>query len=94
MEMKVVIGHRADLGGTDRFHQALERSRPDCVGEKIPGGASEGTILVELGGGQVHCIGQRPEETNLIFFYRSVHRRTGSGGVAPSQGFDRSLGRC
>ena len=70
----------------------MEWSRPDRIGEKVPGGSGQGAVLLELSSSEVHRVGQCGEESHLVLLYRGVNRRSGGGGISPAQRFDRPLG--
>jgi hypothetical protein len=93
MEMKVVVGQRDDLSGTNRLHQALQGPRPDGIGQKVPSGARQRPIRLELGRCQVNRVRQGGKKAHLILLDRGIDSRSRRRGVSPAEGFDGPLGR-
>ena len=89
--MQVIVRH--ELAGAERIDQALKRPRANRVGEKVPRGSTEPTILVELGGGQVHGVGKGRKQTARVLLDRDVDCRPGSDRIALAQCFDRPFRR-
>lgn len=73
--------------------QALKRPRANGVGEKVPRGPAEPTLLVELGGSQVHGVGEGRKQTARVLLDRDVDCRPGSDRIALAQCFDRPFRR-
>jgi hypothetical protein len=77
----------------DRFDQALQRTRADGVGKRVPGRFAQLTIPLQLSGRQMDGICQSAKKPYLISLDRSGNCRTGPTRILAAKCLNRPFRR-